>query len=60
MNAQTIIADDDGPPTFVCSECGELLPLSHQHQERPGVCFLDYVSERDRAEIRAAIAEYDR
>lgn len=43
--------------TFVCAECQHTLPVSHRHAERPEVCFLDYVSPADRAEIDRVIAE---
>lgn len=43
--------------SFVCSACGYELPLDWQHEERPGVCFLDYVSPTDAEEIKRVVAE---
>lgn len=45
------------PETFVCAECGHTLPVSHRHDEKPSVCFLDYVSAKDAKEIERVVAE---
>lgn len=45
------IEDDEPGEKFTCAECGHALPIEYQHEEMPGVCFLDYVSEKDAAFI---------
>ena len=55
--AETAAADDT---TFTCQECGHQLPFAYQHEEKSGVCFLDYVSEKDFERIQEAIAETQR
>lgn len=43
--------------TFICTECGHELPIEFEHEEKQGVCFLDYVSEKDSERIDRAIVE---
>lgn len=43
--------------TFTCEVCCHVLPRGLEHSEKPGVCFLDYVSEKDRADIERAVAQ---
>jgi hypothetical protein len=43
--------------TFICAVCSHKLPVSYEHEERPGVCFLDYVSESDEERIAEVVRE---
>ncbi len=52
-----IIETPDGVSTFVCERCGHHLPRTVEHEEKPGVCVLDYVSEKDQERINRIVHE---
>lgn len=47
----------EGAETFVCEFCHHELPTTYRHPENPSFCFMDYVSEKDAAEIERVVSE---
>lgn len=43
--------------TFICEECRHELPVAYRHEEQPEVCCLDFVSEKNKQEIKEAVEE---
>ena len=43
--------------TFICEHCNHELPVEYKHEEKPEVCFLDFISEKDEQIIKQAVEE---